>query len=274
LLLLTWCCLALVAGPGSTARLMAQDASGAGDSATSTPPKTTEKNSAAAPGQASSCDAQSGSPFAPESIAGTWLDADSRAPFVISQPDPKSATTLEAKGSHDWDGGYQNGKLTFTRKPRADEMSDAAPLWARELMEGEIQWTLELDPQIKCGTPTLKGKWYPGAIKFTEEYDEQGNLTRKEATSDGKGKPIDVEFRRQIIARTFLYVKGVFHTFLVDTLWQDVPLFVGVAFIEPNPAAEYPVSIKIGDQKIDLVAKPVDDKHKYFETGTFAVLPP
>jgi hypothetical protein len=139
----------------------------------------------------------SGTPLAPEKLAGKW-NSRSRvgASVEIVQDDPKDATRFTLHGSHDWQGTLADGKLVFKRKPTVTEMENDAPPWARQAVEGQIEWSLELDPKEKCGNYVLEGRWFPGRIKVTEQVDAAGQLTKQQATSDGKGTPIDIRFER------------------------------------------------------------------------------
>ncbi len=214
-------------------------------------------------------------PLPPEHIAGKWTDAKSKKKFEITQPDPKSAAKFLGHGEFEWDGSFQGGKLTFRHSPKATEMNPEMPPWAAKSVEGQLLWSIELEPQLRCGTPTLKGKWHPGAVKIVEEFDDNGRAIRQEASLDNASEEvIDVEFRIEVVSHVYLFAKGVFHTFLVDKLYQDVPTFVGVAFEEPYAGAEYPVSIELGGARLDLVAKPADAKRRFFQTDVFMVTPP
>lgn len=211
-------------------------------------------------------------PLPAERIGGKWTDPKSGKIFEVKQPDPKSTAKFLGHGEFEWDGTYQGGKLTFHHSPKAAEMNPEMPPWAAKSVEGQLQWSIELEPQLRCGTPTLKGKWHPGAVKTVEEFDENGRLTRQEASLDNASEDvIDVEFRIEVVAHVYLFAKGVFHTFLVDKLYQDAPTFIGVAFEEPYAGAEYPVSIELNGERLDLVAKPADEKRRFFQTDVFMV---
>ncbi len=99
-------------------------------------------------------------------------------------------------GQHnDWIGTYreptdtESGKLVFTRKPAAHEMSAKAPKWAREAVAGQLEWRLELDV-FECPDFRLVGKWYPGELRWSE----RGGA--REATVSGPGTPVDYTFNR------------------------------------------------------------------------------
>jgi hypothetical protein len=73
--------------------------------------------------------------------------------------------------------------------------------------------------------------------------------------------------------RVLVYAKGVFRDYLVDKLYQNVPLMVVVVFAEPYDDSEYPVALQIGGGSLDLVAKPIDAAHTMFGTEVFMVKP-
>lgn len=156
---------------------------------------------APAPAPASTnCDANdpnSGAPIPPEQLAGKWKDMTSSGTIEIVPKDPKDKVNFVLHGTHDWQGTYKDGKLTFTRKPLADEMEKTAPAWARQAVQGQIEWSLELDARDKCGVPDLSGKWYPGLIKVDEEKDSGGKVLSQKASVAGKGTPVDMHYTQQ-----------------------------------------------------------------------------
>lgn len=134
-------------------------------------------------------------PLPPERIAGKW-DGENGEAIEIAVKSPGDTTRLILKGKHQWDGTYDRGRLVFTHSPNATELGRAAPDWAIAKVAGQIVWSLELDAKIKCGVPTLEGKWFPGELKFREEKDSGGNIVKQEASVTGKGKPVDIKYTR------------------------------------------------------------------------------
>src|ERR1700682_2098854 len=67
--------------------------------------------------------------------------------IVIKFKDEKSQQLVVEGKYKDWeaDGAVADGKIAFTRKPKAAEMSDKAPQWARDKIaaEGKLKWKLE-----------------------------------------------------------------------------------------------------------------------------------
>lgn len=104
----------------------------------------------------------------------------------------------------DWQGQAMAGmesKVTVWRKPKAEEMSDKAPQWAREKVaaEGKLEWKLELKAESRKGEWVLEGKWYPGRFKWTEDpWSETGesNDASRQASYVDEGTPVDVKFTK------------------------------------------------------------------------------
>jgi len=154
----------------------------------------------AVPQQTASCDTkdpQSGTALSPESIAGQWTDVTTGEIVTVVQKNPADATHFTLKGRHDWEGNLSGGTLTFTRTPTADEMEHTAPEWARKAVEGQVKWSLELNPKDKCGVPELSGKWYPGLIKIEQQQGADGSITSQHASVAGKGNPVDKRYTKE-----------------------------------------------------------------------------
>lgn len=245
---------------------------------------TQEKPTSGTPSNAASASAdcdKPGKPLPPEKIAGAWTSPKNGAKLELTQSDPKSTAKFDAKGQFSWDGSFASGKLTLTRTPKAQEMSGAAPDWARQKVEGQIKWTMELEPKIKCGTPVLEGKWYPGAFSYEADYDDNDQLISERASvTDPKGSPIDVLYVRSP-PRVLLLAKGVDEPIIIDKLYRTeyhgelnrkIPLMIGVLFDEPNDQDSFPVTVSAGGRNIELTAKPSDDR-RLFETEIFHVNP-
>lgn len=120
----------------------------------------------------------------------------------VSETYPEVEISLDADGKlrfggehDDWIGDYtpasdtMPARLTFTRKPTAEEMSPKAPEWARQAVAGKLEWRLELDV-FECPDLQLIGKWYPGELRWSE----RGGA--RDASVAGRGEPRDYTFVR------------------------------------------------------------------------------
>jgi hypothetical protein len=103
-------------------------------------------------------------------LAGTWkTDAGKELKLTVSG---KSAT-LGGEFT-DWKlDSYDvaEGKLIFTRTPKAAEMNPKIPEAARREAEGRLQWKLRLDVDAHgdaCRV-ALGGKLYPGKVEWTRD---------------------------------------------------------------------------------------------------------
>ena len=148
--------------------------------------------------QQPACDSETdpGKPLPADALAGKWTNAANGDAVEIVRKDPKDAGNFALKGKHDWDGNFGDGKLVFTRTPTAEEMEHTAELWARKAVEGQLKWTLEIEPRTVCGTPRLKAKWYRGLIEIDKTRDDNGNVTAQSAKLAGKGEPIEISYER------------------------------------------------------------------------------
>jgi hypothetical protein len=210
-------------------------------------------------------------PIAPERLIGTWVD-DTGNTVEIAAKSPGDKTNFILRATREWDGIYKDGQLVFTRTPTAAEMSQKAPDWARKKVQGQIKWSIELQVSRKCQEPMLKGKWYPGELSYVEETAPDGGVAKQEASVTGKGTPVDIVYSRPphvlVLAKT---LTGYLH---VDKFYERVPLVVGVFFEGAHDGDEYPITVRIGDRSLDLIAKPVDASRTTFLTDVFAVVPP
>ena len=113
--------------------------------------------------------------------------------------------TVEGKYK-DWHAAANANQVTETsvtiwRKPKAEEMSDKAPQWAREKIaaEGKLEWKLALKAESRKGEWVMEGKWHPGQFKWSEngwsETGESDEASRKASYLD-EGKPVDVRFKK------------------------------------------------------------------------------
>jgi hypothetical protein len=222
-------------------------------------------------------------PLYADAIEGTWVDVDTGALAVIEKTPGGNDTDFTLKARHEWTGSFDGGrtaeqarapaKLTFKRKPKPEEMSQANPEWARKKVEGTLEWSLELDAKLRtsdCGTQddfVLEGKWFPGEIKATEETDASGKITKQDASVIGKGKPIDIKYRApkvniQLLAQT---VVGPVH---VDYFFYGVPTVVEAIFDQPLADATVPVVLTVEGSEIKLRAKRDATDYRRFVTDT------
>ncbi len=133
-------------------------------------------------------------------VLGVWLNPKDQSPFVVVQqdqgftayPNRLEAHTMDRvwKGIYEpVDEGdtrrYENARVTFTYKPKPEEMNPKIPLWARKQVKGKLEWRIELDEAGTCGSPRLKGKWYPGEVSWRKDGDGASGKARV----SGKGKP-------------------------------------------------------------------------------------
>ena len=147
------------------------------------------------------------SPLTVDEIRGIWKAekiGENQAPedeFYIYFKEPGS-NKIVAEGKYkDWDveGQAGEGKIILTRKPKAEEMSDKGPRWAREKVaaEAKLKWKLDLKAESRKGEWVLEGKWYPGQFKWEQKGD------KKEASYLDEGKALDVKFKKNpVIIKT------------------------------------------------------------------------
>lgn len=106
--------------------------------------------------------------------AGDW-------PFVIVQEQPGSdiyPNRLEAHTeSRVWKGDYEptrrgdpvrshQARMRFTYGPKAEEMNPEIPDWAREQLEGKLNWILEVNELGDAVNPYLEVTWFPGEVEW------------------------------------------------------------------------------------------------------------
>jgi hypothetical protein len=226
-------------------------------------------------GGACTGDQWSEQPLPPEQLPGPWIDVDTGLSSAIEPAAANNATDFLFKGKHQWEGSLAGGKLTFKRKPVAEEMSEAAPEWARKQVAGTLEWSLELEAKlrVKCGGAyelVLVGQWFPGELKFVEETDASGKVTKQEASVIGKGKPIDVKWRAPN-AQIQLLAQTVVGPMRVSRLFYDVPTVIEAVFDQPLSDSSVLVTVTIDGKEVKLTARRDPTDYRRFLTGT--VLP-
>jgi hypothetical protein len=209
-------------------------------------------------------------PLPAEEIPGSWVDVDAGSIVVIEKAGGSSGTDFVLKARHEWSGSLAAGKLTFKRTPKPEEMSEAAPEWARKQVAGKLEWSLELEAKSRaqCGGSfelVIEGKWFPGELQFTEETDESGKIAKQDASVLGKGKPIDVKWRApsveiQLLAQT---VVGPVH---VSRFFYGVPTVIEAVFDQPLSDTAVPVTVTVDDSELKLTAKRDATDYRRFVT--------
>jgi YD repeat-containing protein len=175
------------AAPTAATPASVSPASPAGSAPPSPPPPACDPNNLAA-----------GKPLTADRIAGQWSDSYSGKTIEIALKDKNDLQHFTLAGRHPWTGTLAGGKLTFERTPTAAEMDQQAPEWARQAVEGQVKWSLELVPREICGAPSLDGNWYPGRIKITEDAGDGGTQQSRTATVVGKGDPIPMRYGQEM----------------------------------------------------------------------------
>jgi len=134
-------------------------------------------------------------------IAGDWEGL--RLP---DRPGPALTQALQSLLSVDGklvaplpDSFGKPGALVFTRLPKASEMSETIPDWARARVEKTLRWVIVLEPKraMANGKPqiVLTGKFYRGKIAHSSVQDpDTGALRTREATVEGYGDENDPAF--------------------------------------------------------------------------------
>jgi hypothetical protein len=201
-----------------------------------------------------------------EEIAGEWFSDDGDivevAPAVANDEG-----TFVLLSKHQWKGSYAAGKLIFSRMPTVEEMSPAAPEWARAQVQGKLAWSLELDAHGKCGEPSLDGKWYPGELQFIEERTPDGEISKRQATVTGRGKPVDVRYTGG--PRYFLFARSSMGRQNIKDVYLGVATEIELQFARPHDRPSLPVEVSIGDQRVKLIATKIDAKGHIFRTDAF-----
>jgi hypothetical protein len=221
------------------------------------------------PGNTCVGDKASGNQLVPvETIIGEWVSDDGDA-IEISPKTPHD-TRLLLKGKYEWEGTYSDGKVTFTRIPTASEMGSKAPEWARKKVEGQLKWSLELQVPHECDELVLKGPWFPGAIKFHEEKDVDGKITKQDASLVGPGTPIDQRYARPLPpVKLQLFAVGVQNLKKITELYWGVPTVVEAVYEEPQDKDTTIIEIVTGDSSLKLTAHRDAEDFRRFLTDTF-----
>ena len=131
-----------------------------------------------------------GTKIALSEVLGDWrIDGDD-SPFRIVQEDPEADPyRLEAHtADRVWKGeiiqaNSGTGRLVFSYKPKAGEMNAQIPSWAREYVDGELEWKIELELDLSCPF-WMTGKWYVGEVGWPEGENTQ----QRQAYVLGRGR--------------------------------------------------------------------------------------
>ncbi len=131
-----------------------------------------------------------------EALLHKWTlaadDSEIRIEAIDAQnPERSDGLYLRTK-RHLYVGTYHPGeapspaRLTFKFMPKAEQMNHDVPLWARQQVEGKLQWVFELDEVDDCLCSGLKFKWYPGEITWSEDS--------RDAQVSGRGTPYEDKY--------------------------------------------------------------------------------
>jgi hypothetical protein len=164
------------------------------------------------------CDHSADAPIADiGDVFGTWVN-DGGERVTLRPPAGGKPTDIVWQGKQLWFGTFANGKLSFKRNPKPEEMG-AAPEWARKLAAvpdptgqgptmalggggggtAYVQWELDLDAKMECGQPVITGKWYPGSFKWSEKLDASGQPieSSRKVTDVGRGTAVELRYTRR-----------------------------------------------------------------------------
>ena len=219
-------------------------------------------------------------PLTIDELAGEWTatkigdDQTLKTKVKLKADETGKRLILEGKYK-DWkqEGEVANGKVVFTRKPTADQMSEKAPKWAREDVQnqGELKWRLELKGEFRNRKAHLEGKWFPGEFEWRTAKGAHPDMPLpmdKQVRYLGEGKPVDVEFKKPM-PKFFLYAKCVNGLQSITDLYLGVPTLIEAQFEPEYDGDEYPVTLKSGDQELKLTARKIDKKGIIFRTDLF-----
>lgn len=221
-------------------------------------------------------------PLTASEMAGKWkiLQLGSAQPeearLTIRLKDEQSKRLVVEGKYRDWEqeGEVAEGKVTFVRKPKAAEMSDNAPLWARDIVaaSGELKWKLELKGEFREKKAFLEGKWYPGEFQWRTAVGANPALPlpgEGQAQYLGPGKPLQVRLEKPV-PKFFLYAKCLQGLQPVEELYVGVPTLIEAQFDpEYEDEEDYPIELKNGDQSVQLTARKFDQKGMIFRTDFF-----
>jgi len=132
---------------------------------------------------------------------GQWQDQEHNWDFVLEHADiddPAKASRVKLTerkvnwGEGLFEAGTAGGKPTrmvFEYFPKASEMDQKIPPWARQQVEGKLKWKLELthdESNCVCADSQMEATWYPGEVTW---WDGTGDAAGT-ATVTGEGKPV------------------------------------------------------------------------------------
>lgn len=216
-----------------------------------------------------------------DELVGDWMatkigeDDASKTKVKIRFKDEKSKELVLEGEYKDWkqDGEVVDGKIVFMRKPKAEEMSEKAPKWARDMVQaqGKLKWKMELKGELRDKEAHLDGKWFPGELEWRAAAKPHPDLPvpgERQAQYLGPGKPLDVQFKKRI-PKYFLYANCVRGLQSIEELYLGVPTLIEAQFDPEYDADEYPIELKAGEQKLKLVARKIDKKGMIFRTDFF-----
>jgi hypothetical protein len=71
--------------------------------------------------------------------------------------------------------------------------------------------------------------------------------------------------------RVLIFSQGLYDPILLDKLYQNIPLMLGVVFDEPYDGGSYPVSLRTSGGQIDRTARPTKENPLLFLTDQFVI---
>jgi len=143
----------------------------------------------------------------PEDLIGVWRDRKTGEPLAIALASGAQAGDLASAAYEGhtmdrvWEGRYDAGapcggvRMTFRYQPKAEEMKASVPPWARQAVQGKLEWTLEIVEPRRCGGAELEARWYPGEITWRDDGEGQEDGARV----SGRGKPRTLELDQDIV---------------------------------------------------------------------------
>lgn len=110
----------------------------------------------------------------PERLYGRWISRDPGFTAAIVPSAEGGAGAIELHtDTRVWTGRYEGRPsedqvASFTYRPNADEMDEDIPLWARERVEGDLEWSIDLIGKGPDHHPYLELHWHRQKIKWSD----------------------------------------------------------------------------------------------------------
>lgn len=175
-----------------------------GNPGTNDPVRSTVADDRPRDGSGSTGDGGGDEPVSLDRLIGRWSTEDGRLTAVLVRPtgaSPGSDLVELHTERRVWTGNYSTspaGSVAagLTYYPEADEMNDAIPVWARERVEGELEWRLDLRVLPPAHSPRLAFEWHRRKVRWTE-----GGPSDREVEIVDEGEPLSFELRYDPIIR-------------------------------------------------------------------------